>query len=377
MNPNPSSTRRRIHAAGNPDHVGVGQHADAESLGLFGIYTRLFESGRAKTEQSQLARALLQTLTDDLRSAIQDATTKPRLGKAGTGGATTVRRFGLFGSATELRFDALQITCEQSLPVATEESPPDADRASMPQVPELRTIVYTFVPPLDPNEETESEDTGLLEEAVPLDLPGLTRRELDFETPSRKADNSRFSASDSLDTTGSGVDTEDAMLLDDEPLDPTVTWIPEVVGLAFRYFDGRGWASSWDSLRRKSLPVAIEVRMQIESFDRRDHQPTRLADEASDEVDYVGAEGPSTLETDETDAVPTRRRTYRLVVDLPTAASYRGAHATTGRSGQSGVRAVVPRALRQPSTPVPEVPSGDPPSRESRPSDQWLRTDSQ
>ena len=48
---------------------------------LFHVYTRLFETGQAKIEQSQLVRALIQQLSDDLHSAIQDPVVPGRGGR--------------------------------------------------------------------------------------------------------------------------------------------------------------------------------------------------------------------------------------------------------------------------------------------------------
>ena len=47
------------------------------------------------------------------------------------------------------------------------------------------------------------------------------------------------------------------------PDDPNVTWFPEVIGAEFQYYDGSGWASEWNSLTRRSLPVAVVVRLQV------------------------------------------------------------------------------------------------------------------
>ena len=40
--------------------------------GLLRIYSDLFDKGQAKTERSQLVRSLLEQISEDLRSAIQD-----------------------------------------------------------------------------------------------------------------------------------------------------------------------------------------------------------------------------------------------------------------------------------------------------------------
>jgi hypothetical protein len=38
----------------------------------------------------------------------------------------------------------------------------------------------------------------------------------------------------------------------------------EVKGLAFRYFDGDQWYEEWDSNQMRTLPVAIEIKLQVD-----------------------------------------------------------------------------------------------------------------
>ncbi|MCX7427881.1 MAG: hypothetical protein NTW96_19915 [Planctomycetia bacterium] len=370
--------------------------------GIMGIYSRLFESGKAKTEQSQLARALLEQLADDLRSTIQDAPAEGQLAGAAapagsdaqTAGAssgfetpTAVRRFGLFGSAHAMTFDVLQVTPEQAVPPAEDATSPNADVPALGRAPELRTVQYTFV---EPEVSTEKDVSAAVEVQSDRDKdrvearPGLTRRELDFEPPKERRADSKFDrtiAKATAEAAGRRDGDLDDPGSEDRPDDPSITWVPEVVGLSLRYFDGRGWSSTWDSLQRKSLPVAVEARIEIESFDPRDRR-RRLAEQETldDEVTVVGAEGPDPLETDRPKAAGAAavrddgRRVYRLVIDLPTATSYRGVQAASSRSALPAARSIVPRPLPTPSLRVPRTKSEAKPA--TRPSDQWMRTNS-
>jgi hypothetical protein len=38
---------------------------------------------------------------------------------------------------------------------------------------------------------------------------------------------------------------------------------PEIVGIAFRYFDGQTWQQSWDSRQRVGLPKAVEIEVSF------------------------------------------------------------------------------------------------------------------
>ena len=40
--------------------------------------------------------------------------------------------------------------------------------------------------------------------------------------------------------------------------------LPEVVSMEFRYYDGQQWTDAWDSRERRSLPVAVEVALQVD-----------------------------------------------------------------------------------------------------------------
>jgi len=40
--------------------------------------------------------------------------------------------------------------------------------------------------------------------------------------------------------------------------------VPEVVSFELRYYDGSSWQSSWDSSREGRLPVAVEMRFELQ-----------------------------------------------------------------------------------------------------------------
>ncbi|MBN2022502.1 MAG: prepilin-type N-terminal cleavage/methylation domain-containing protein [Pirellulales bacterium] len=363
--------------------------------GLMSTYADLFEMGKARTEQSQFARSLLGQMAADLAGAIQEPPAPARLaGASDAAGATVafemdaaVRRFGLFGTSRELRLDVMAITPEQTLALPARDGVLGESTSDRPgsEVPELRTIHYTFVSPEEIGEEpspaapaAESEDDPLPHRA------GLFRREWDFQTSSqpRESDRARGTvpifapAKMGLSPSSAGRDVvgpED---------DPSLQWLPEVVGLEFRYFDGQGWTSEWDSIARRSLPVAIEVRVEIESFDPRDLRRAAMAANSHDEeVDVVGAEGPDAVEMEgEAEPVlPDRRRTYRLVVELGTAAAHPGVKRPAGSLGTRRATLPVPALpapLRPNALPLPPAPRRDSPAPARLNPDQWLRTDS-
>lgn len=241
------------------------------------IYRKLFERGETQTEEIQLVRTLSQQLSDDLVGAIQD----PVFVDPKSRGPSGARRFGLFGTSSDLRIDVLQIPAFQVAPTPTAEEMEDSTTPRKLQAPELRTVYYSFY-------ESISVDSALPDARV-----GLTRRELDFETPEMldEAEATGFSEPSLTEAAPAeqaavvtGTSTFDQLL--DVGMDSSLMWAPEVVALKFRYFDGSKWRKSWDSLARKGLPVAVEMTFAVASLDDAD----ALRGVASGMVEGMGGE---------------------------------------------------------------------------------------
>ena len=225
------------------------------------IYRKLFERGETQTEEIQLVQTLSQQLSDDLVGAIQD----PIFIDPKSRGPSGARRFGLFGNSTELRIDVLQIPAFPVAPTPTAQEMENTTKPRKLQAPELRTVYYSFY-------QSVSADSTL-----PDARAGLTRRELDFETP-EQLDREQFTGVSDVSFTGespaeevaisSGASTFDQLL--EVGMDSAVMWAPEVVSLQFRYFDGSKWRNSWDSLARKGLPVAVEMTFAVTSIEDAD-----------------------------------------------------------------------------------------------------------
>jgi type II secretory pathway pseudopilin PulG len=289
---------------------------------LYSTYANLFDRGQARVERSQLCRALMQQIADDLQAAIQDPI--PGMPERAWGDAQR-RRFGLAGTSSELRMDVLQITPRQGsrIPVGAavgqSTDPPSA------RVPELRTIYYTF------SSAVESSDSETI--AAPA---GLLRRELDFETPASDWD---ARSADSDLASSAGVDAEFGPS-DQRPsqraqdanastaVDDRWTWVPEVVSVQFRYFDGTGWSSSWNSLQRNSLPVAVEVRIGL--ADPQSSAPAAAAAPAAPEAFED--------EVVESPAVAAAVTHVQMIVDLPWSAEYRKPRVVDTSARQPAVR---------------------------------------
>jgi len=322
---------------------------------LMSTFGELFDKGQQQVERAQLCRALLEQMAEDLRSAIQDPLPGTAREASGTGQR---RRFGLYGSSRELRFDVLQITPQQANLVPVGRTGRRSDETPAARVPELRTVHYAFF-------EASAGD-GLSN----LDQQGLVRTELDFETPLEDAGAPGGEAEGSLAASGAadlGTDSSagqaDATVDPESAVDDTRLEVPEVVSLQFRYFDGRGWADSWNSLDRKSLPAAVEIQLQLAdtplpAAGRRAGARIRGPDEpALDAADATGG-GLSAAEIGpEPAGSPVAGVTYLLIVDLPGSPNYRPPaiepEPDAPRLVRPPVRRSAPPRRTRPSAPAP------------------------
>jgi hypothetical protein len=242
------------------------------------VFSDIFVKGTQRAGKSQLVRSLSQLMHDDLGSAIQDPIHPSQKKMLGT---AAVRRFGLNGNDQELRIDVVQINPFKARPQG-KRSAPSGDAlyggtgsGYIAQAPELKTVFYRFVHPA--SYEAISGEARC----------GLRRKELDFETPTGEESGADL---ESIGGTMTGPSAFEANAfqpqglppLDGEGtydsasgytvpiteqlqrnLDDATMWAPEVVECRFRYYDGKRWSTSWNSLQRKGLPVAVEVTLEL------------------------------------------------------------------------------------------------------------------
>ncbi len=351
---------------------------------MLSIYERLFSKGEATVEEAQLVRTLLEQISDDLQSAIPDSAT-------GLPGATAaVRRFGLFGTSRSLVVDVLQPVPAQIAPPTT----PDAatSLAAVRQVPELHTVEYRLRKPADATQAATPARSGLI------------RRELDWETPATSLSTSPAPAaaaesSPSSPSLDAGAETaaaesppaaQPSASEDPNAEDPNVVDFPEVIEIAFRYYDGAAWSEAWNSLDRKSLPAAVEVRLTL-----GDPAAPRTPSEEIPVADTMeGLE--ETLDQALLEPPTPKGKSYRFLVWIPSTAIARATEPVA--EGLEGAGLLEPflfePAIPEPAMPepvilepvpppLPPLPSVEPPTvedpaREPFPSvptgpDQWMR----
>jgi hypothetical protein len=277
---------------------------------------RVLEARRAGIEKAQLARAILQLMANDLRSAVQyetlefddvgDLAGAEALDAAGdltdaasalSGGGSVVEvleeeedpitstggeivsstKPGLIGYQYELHVDVSRLPRPDQYEAAMASSSSAVVATDIPS--DVKTVSYFVQSPdqaltgggvaVSPTGQTQDADamlTGM----------GLMRRELDRAV------------------------TAYAMEQGD------MTWLqqsgkvvaPEVVHIEFLYFDGLEWFTEWDSEALQSLPLAVDIRMML----RMNEQQT---------PDLLSPQLQSSTIEDET--------FYRMVVHLPVA----------------------------------------------------------
>lgn len=312
---------------------------------LLGTYGNLFEDGQARAEQTQLVRSLMEQIADDLQSAIQDdAAVDPAARESGT----AVRRFGFFGTERALRLDVLQPVPQPQGNVQSGAEMLADGGMSAGNVPELHTVYYQF-----------REPGTLTGGADPLARTGLTRREVDYQTP--------YDATAVPPPSGQGGGIAGAATAGAGTagaVDDSILWVPEVAGLGFRYFDGQGWTSQWDSIQRKSLPVAVEVTLRVGASAEEAPEPAATAiDEAPEELEDLAEDAAPTV------AAEPDLPTYRTVIFLASANLQEHVERRPQRPSRPIVRRVSPRPRPQPQPIRPRTQ----PERTVMP-DQWMRT---
>ena len=291
---------------------------------LLSMYSKVFESGHARTEQSQLARTLLEQISTDLQGVLRAPPPAPSLpifsspssGSSRVGGSSTrssssesssdsrtvasastpsapplgsaphgassplpggtmpvagslatsrLRPAGLFGTATFLQIDVLQPAVVE--PETEFEEPASFDESESSKAEELKTVIYSF-------EKLHDPDRPLGERVM-----HLVRREMNWAHAQAQAAEGSAGRLDQRDSSYVAAQSE---LVAESP-DPTesidreelaaedlVVSVPEVLRFSMRYFDGTDWSDEWDSIARRGLPVAVEVTVQLRSHDEPD-----------------------------------------------------------------------------------------------------------
>ena len=238
--------------------------------GMVTLFSADYLAGEKRVSRAQLVRSVSQMLSDDLGAAVQD----PIHRLPGSSEETYfVRRFGLRGDATSLQIDVVQpnLLVETATLAENRAAAGSSSKPARPQVPELKTVFYEFTAPNAVERHPSGGGPGNTA-LTPVRKYGLSRRELSYEAPETDSPGSEFSGPNApVEPDRTAVPQPEpfltaaqlAMQIDD---DSTVR-IPEVVDFRLRYYDGKRWYSSWDSIKKNALPTAIEADIKLMPLD--------------------------------------------------------------------------------------------------------------
>ncbi|MFW6170896.1 MAG: type II secretion system protein GspJ [Planctomycetota bacterium] len=261
---------------------------------LFHTWGRLYERGERRVRQAQLERSLSDQFTDDVRS-VAYVMPPPREGKRSNSDASRQQSRGgnraLVGGADWMVLDLIQPPNPFALPGGKENSQGTDSNNQGLQAPELQRVMYTFQPPESEEsgglssfveEMAEADDSvvvGESEEAASEPFSGLLRIAIPVE---RHRELTTGSSGTGVAQRSSGLREATWALRNlvggrsqQRPTNPlqgnsrtSATQlgqdeVPEVTAWEFRYYDGSGWTSSWDSRAEGQLPQAVELRFKL------------------------------------------------------------------------------------------------------------------
>ena len=240
--------------------------------GMVTVFSTDYLAGEKRVSRAQLVRSVSQMLSDDLGAAVQDPIHPLDRSAKET---FYVRRFGLRGDAVSLQIDVVQpnLLVETASLAENRAAAGSSSKPARPQVPELKTVFYEFVAP---NAAEKRAAPGGAGGAVltPARKYGLSRKELSYEAPENGSPDPNAAG---MPNAAAGAVAPPSPPQAEEPLsaaqlallidDDNAVWIPEVVDFRLRYFDGSRWYPSWDSIKRNSLPTAIEADIKLMPLD--------------------------------------------------------------------------------------------------------------
>lgn len=196
------------------------------------------------------------------------------VGDSSGGGASTRFRYNQNFAAASQNGDAIliglvrrQIDWETPLDPASNST---SDSDTLSSSTEATNITSSTKSTSSNGNSTNSSDssTGSTDSSSTTDTTNATDSSNTLDET--KLANTLLGTEDSTSTSESGSSGMPTSALDQRrirtifhPDDPNVVWFPEVIGAEFHYYDGESWTTQWNSLTKRSLPVAVAVQLQI------------------------------------------------------------------------------------------------------------------
>lgn len=241
------------------------------------FFIRGVETSRAAVEEAQLARALLNRIADDLRSAVRyDPVNAEQLVSLGTlgsglssagmpGGTSSGDADSDTGSGQEVPFGLASGDSSATGSGASAASLDTSSTAprSLPGLYGTRTELQVDVSRLPRLDQYDYELLAVADSPVVVDrlsdVKTVTYYVLDaLEGETSLGQPRRGWVRAELDRAVTAYAAETGALdpaLEFEPI------APEVAAVEFEYFDGQQWYDTWDSQEQQGLPVAVRVTL--------------------------------------------------------------------------------------------------------------------
>jgi hypothetical protein len=261
----------------------------------------IVEKQRMHVEEVQLARALLNRIAIDIKSAVQyegvdvdsaldgismddiggllDGSAMDMPADLGAIGAESASydyqtsfpvNLGLYGTQNSINFDISRIPRQEEYQTIYSTD----SMGELLDIPSDVKMVSYYVRLGDGTVSASAQDVFNASD----DVPGLMRRQLSRAITSYAVDSGNTEQ----------LQKSDQLLA------------PEVVAIEFRYFDGYEWLGDWDSDSYQALPLAVEVLLTLKSSSP-----------------YHSGGVVNAFYTDDSLGEQTSAVTYRLVVRLP------------------------------------------------------------
>ena len=208
-----------------------------------------------------------------------------------------VREVALVGGKDWLVLDVVRTPSPWHQSESDSEMEASTEMEPQVYVPDLQRVIYTFLGSDDSQDLFGSEIDEFLDDGETT--PGLLRLAMAREFVSEMEDQDELGAGLSRGTSlrtsifefrdrilmGESYDLSSAITDEEPEVDEAFVipetdksldsrdglqgvleqdFVPEVRWLEFRYFSGSSWSDSWDSSGGKGLPVAVEIRFEIE-----------------------------------------------------------------------------------------------------------------
>lgn len=230
------------------------------------LHMRAIDTEQQDVTQAQLARAILQQLSSELRgtvntslltsdsksaavsSTVSDLASQNSASDSSSGSTTGSSSStdtaesesldlsqptapGLYGTDTELHFDI-----NRAVPIVPYTGTDNLTSLAGQPLGQLQRISYYV------ESSTATSATTSLQSPGIAGTGGLVRRAVDHAV----AEWAMLNGTGQFDSAG-------------------VVIAPEIIGLQFQYFDGLTWTSAWDSQQQAGLPVAVEITLTMVS----------------------------------------------------------------------------------------------------------------